>query len=341
MQVQHQPKAFFSISSPLCSSETITLGDKSFFDSVINNENIGKWNWTINNATTYTINQVQFAFDTGFNKITLNVESNFGCKSIDHDSIIYVYRKPYLRLSLNDSCINKNIRYLVQDTFNLVRNWLWDFGNGYYQASNTVTKNFDKTGSNPFSIIGTTLHQCSDTIVRDFQIYDNIAFAGNDTLVANNQPVALNANGYAGETYFWAPSIGLNNDTIQNPVATYDHDMVYHMHGVTKEGCVSNSKILIKRYVGPALYIASAFTPNKDNLNDVLHVFPVGIKQFKHFSIFTRHGNLIFTTTDVSQGWDGRYKGELLSNDTFVVLAEAIDYRGNPLLYRGTVTLVK
>lgn len=339
--VQHRPKAFFSISSPLCSSETITFSDKSFFDSTINNEKIDKWNWTINNSNTYNVNNIRLAFDTGINKISLNVESNFGCKSLNYDSSIYVYRKPYIKLALNDSCINKDIHYVGQDSFNLVKNWYWNFGNDYYSASNAVTKNFDKVGANPFSIIGMTQNKCSDTIFRNFQIYDNVAFAGNDTLVAIDQPVSLDANGYAGEKYFWAPAIGLNNDTIENPVATYNHDLLYQMHSVTKEGCVNNSKILIKRYAGPALYVATAFTPNKDNLNDLLHVFPVGIKQFKHFSIYTRLGNLIFKTSDVTKGWDGTFKGELLTNDTFIVLAEAIDYRGNPLSYKGTVTLIK
>ena len=340
LYVQHKPKAFFAISAPLCSSETISITDKSTFDSIINNENINKWNWTINNSATYNSENVDLTLDTGFNKISLVAESNYGCASTNYDSLIYVYRKPFLQLSLNDSCINKSIRYNIKDTFNLVKNWNWNFGNGYYPASNAVTKIFTDTGNNPFSIIGTTIHQCSDTIIRKFRIYDNVAVAGTDTLVANDQPVYLFAHGYTGEKYWWAPKIGLNSDTVENPVATYNHDMLYQLHSVTKEGCVNNSKIFIKRYVGPALYIASAFTPNKDNLNDVLHVFPVGIKQFKHFSIYTRLGNLIFRTTDIKQGWDGTFKGRLLANDTFVVFAEAIDYRGDPLIYKGTVILI-
>ncbi len=341
LDVHHKPKAFFDISSPLCSSETITITDRSMFDTILNNERIDKWLWTINNSTTYNSNNIKLALDTGFNKISLIAESDFGCKSNNYDSLIYVYRKPSLQLTLNDSCVNKSIRYYIQDTFKLVNNWYWDFGNGYYQATNTVTKVFSDSGNQPFSIIGSTIHKCTDTLQRNFHIYDNVAFAGNDTLVANDQPVYLYANGYQGEKYWWTPKIGLNSDTVENPVATYNHDMLYQLHSVTKEGCVKDSKIFIKRYVGPALYIASAFTPNRDNINDVLHVFPVGIKQFIHFSIYTRLGNLIFRTTDVHKGWDGTSKGVLLGNETFVVLAEAIDYRGIPLIYKGTVTLIK
>lgn len=339
--VQHQPKAYFSVPSILCSSEAITFNDRSFFDATVNNEKVDKWNWTINNSRTFKANNIQSAFDTGFNKISLNVESSFGCKSVAYDTTIYVYRKPYLTLTINDSCVNKTIHYEVQDSFNVVNRWFWDFNGSYSLAGNAVTKMYGKADDHPFSVIGNTINQCSDTIVRPFHIYDNVAFAGRDTVVANNQPVYLDAKGYAGETYLWQPATGLSADTAENPVATHDHDVLYNLHSVTKEGCVGNSKILVKRYVGPTLYIASAFTPNHDGVNDVLHVFPVGIKLFKHFSIYNRAGNLIFRTTDVSKGWDGTYNGLMLENQTFAVFAEAIDYRGNPLTYKGTVVLMK
>jgi gliding motility-associated-like protein len=229
----------------------------------------------------------------------------------------------------------------VQDSFNVVNRWYWDFKGGYTQGSDAVTKIYSKADDHPFSVMANTINQCSDTIVRNFHIYDNVAFAGRDTVAANDQPVDLDANGYAGTTYLWQPATGLNSDTVENPVATYNREVLYRLNSVTKEGCVSNSKILIKRYVGPALYIATAFSPNKDRVNDVLHVFPVGIKLFRHFSIYNRAGNLIFRTTSVSKGWDGTYNGLLLENQTFSVFAEAIDYRGNPLMYKGTVELIK
>ncbi|MFP5042725.1 T9SS type B sorting domain-containing protein [Parasediminibacterium sp. JCM 36343] len=339
--VQHKPKAFFSFPSILCSSETIAFSDKSFFDANVNNEKVIKWNWAINNKNINTANNIQFAFDTGFNKISLNVESNYGCKSKVYDTTIYINRKPFLSVSLNDSCINKIIQYTAIDSFKVANSWYWNFNTSYYSAPNIVTKIFYNPDDHPFSIIAKTVKQCSDTIDRYFHIYDNIAFAGYDTLVANAQPVYLNANGYAGTTYSWQPSTGLNKDGVENPIATYDHDVQYKLHSVTKEGCERDSKILIKRWAGPALYVATAFTPNNDGLNDVLHVFPVGIKLFEHFSIYNRLGNLVFTTTDVSKGWDGRYKGVMLENETFVAVAEAIDYNGNPLMYKGTVMLIR
>ncbi len=339
--VQHQPKAFINVPSPLCSSETLAFTDGSFFTSVVNNEKVNKWTWTIDDTSTWNASNVKLALDTGAHKIRLHVESSFGCKSDTLDTIIYVHRKPNLSVAINDSCVKQVIRYSVKDSFNLVESWYWNFNTGYHAAPGNVTQYYDGAGDHPFSVIGSTADHCSDTVVRNFHIYDNVAFAGRDTLVAFDQPVYLDANGYAGEKYLWQPATGLNSDTAENPVATYKHDVLYKLHSVTKEGCVLDSKIFIKRWAGPALYVATAFTPDGDRLNDVLHVFPVGIKQFKHFSIYNRQGQLIFRTTDALKGWDGTYQSHRLGNETFVVIAEAIDYRGNPLMYKGTVVLMR
>ncbi|MBC7687324.1 MAG: gliding motility-associated C-terminal domain-containing protein, partial [Aquabacterium sp.] len=102
-----------------------------------------------------------------------------------------------------------------------------------------------------------------------------------------------------------------------------------------------HTKILIKRYKGPELYIAGAFTPNGDGINDLLHVFPVGIKSFNYFAVYNRLGNMIFHTNNYAMGWDGRVKGVPAEAGTFVAVALAIDYRGNVLKNKVAVVLIR
>ena len=190
-------------------------------------------------------------------------------------------------------------------------------------------------------VIGTTNDNCKDTIFKNLLIYDNIAYAGNDTVVAIGQPLQLNAGGYPDQKYKWTPNLGLSNDTIVNPIALYNKDIYYFLNSVTKEGCVKNSRTFVRRYIGPAIYVATGFSPNGDKLNDTLHVLPVGIKKFLHYSIYNRLGNLLFTTQDPSIGWDGKYKGELQQSGTYVVSVNCIDYLDKPLSYKGTVVLIR
>jgi gliding motility-associated-like protein len=255
--------------------------------------------------------------------------------------VFFVHSKPQINLSISDSCINRSIQYSATDLLNTVDKWHWNFGNGMIPGAPTLTKTFKRAGNQSFTLLATTIEGCKDTIVRPFTIFDNNTFAGKDTIAAIDEPVQLTAHGQANVTYQWTPAIGLNNGTIRNPVATLDRDQRYSLYAVTDKGCDSRSSILIKRYLGPDIYIPTAFTPNKDGKNDVLKAFPVGMKLFKYFAVYNRYGELVFKTTDHEVGWDGKYKGKEMSTATFVFVSEAIDYKGKPFIKKGTVTVIR
>ena len=44
------------------------------------------------------------------------------------------------------------------------------------------------------------------------------------------------------------------------------------------------------------IYVPSAFTPNDDERNDLLHPILMGIKELHYFRVFDRWGKLIFET---------------------------------------------
>jgi gliding motility-associated-like protein len=63
------------------------------------------------------------------------------------------------------------------------------------------------------------------------------------------------------------------------------------------------------------------FSPNEDGQNDVFK--PYFRSDFApiltySFSVFNRWGSLVFQTNNVDMAWDGTYKGEKLSVDTYV-----------------------
>lgn len=169
-------------------------------------------------------------------------------------------------------------------------------------------------------------------------------FAGNDTVVAINQPIQLKVieTSIAGVTqYTWSPGNFLNNAAITNPVATLPYDQHYIVTGKTPEGCEGSDDILIKVYKGPEIYVPSGFTPNNDGLNDLLKAIPVGIKEFRYFRVYNRWGQLVFSTRNPSAGWDGKINGVDQPTSTFVWMAEAIDYKGNLVNRKGVTTIVR
>lgn len=57
--------------------------------------------------------------------------------------------------------------------------------------------------------------------------------------------------------------------------------------------------------------------------------------------IYNRWGQEVFTTTDYHAGWDGRWKGEPQGSGVFVVIVNAIDFRGKVINKKSTVMLIR
>ena len=97
----------------------------------------------------------------------------------------------------------------------------------------------------------------------------------------------------------------------------------------------------IKIYKGPEIYVANAFSPNGDGHNDVLHPIPIGITLFNFFKVFNRWGQVIYNSSDYSQGWNGKFKGVDQPIGVYIWLVSGVDFKGNLVQRKGTVLLVR
>ena len=90
------------------------------------------------------------------------------------------------------------------------------------------------------------------------------------------------------------------------------------------------------------LFVPSAFTPNGDGRNDVFRaVGHSNIEKFK-LEVFNRWGQVVFSSENISEGWDGRLSGVLQSNDVYVwqiIYSEVGE--NQPRKLKGTVTLIR
>ena len=88
--------------------------------------------------------------------------------------------------------------------------------------------------------------------------------------------------------------------------------------------------------------IPNAFTPNGDGLNDKLKIISnAGISALTSFKIFSRSGNLVFESRDLSIGWDGRFNGNMLPTDVYYWTASYVDRNNQTNSKTGTVLLLK
>jgi gliding motility-associated-like protein len=161
-----------------------------------------------------------------------------------------------------------------------------------------------------------------------------------DTSIVLGQPLQLNATG--STFYLWTPSTWLNNPNIPNPISLPQDNIEYAVTVTNAAGCVGYDTINVKLYkVDPNLYVPSAFTPGSDELNDVFRPIALGIKSLESFRVYNRWGQLMFSTTEIGKGWDGKFHGQPQSTGTFVWYAEATDYLGKKIAQKGTVILIR
>ncbi len=205
-------------------------------------------------------------------------------------------------------------------------------------ANPTLTTSYILT---VYDTIGCPMPGTDTVVVNVFPLVN--AFAGNDTIVIAGQPVQLNASG--GSIYTWAPTFGMNNPSIANPVVTlsaaYD-SVTYKVTIGSDNGCFAEDEMIVKVLkTGPDLFIPTAFTPNGDGKNDILKPIPAGIKAFQYFRVYNRWGQMLYSSNNSSSGWDGTWEGKEQATGTYVFMAQATDYLGHTISKKGTIVLIR
>lgn len=90
----------------------------------------------------------------------------------------------------------------------------------------------------------------------------------------------------------------------------------------------------------PELFIPAAFTPNGDNLNDILNVEGTFASSLE-FTIYNRWGEVIFFTNDRVNGWDGTIGQRKAASGTYVYSLDFTDEQGKKFTKRGTFVLIR
>ncbi|WP_436516001.1 gliding motility-associated C-terminal domain-containing protein [Ekhidna sp. To15] len=108
---------------------------------------------------------------------------------------------------------------------------------------------------------------------------------------------------------------------------------------VYPDGTTLRSNSVTVRYQ-LVIYVPTAFTPNGDGLNDTLELFGLPTETATT-NIYTRWGQLVYSSDIASPGWDGTINGSIGSEGTYLyeIIFETAD--GNKRMQKGTFTLIK
>jgi gliding motility-associated-like protein len=173
--------------------------------------------------------------------------------------------------------------------------------------------------------------------------------AGPDqTIEVGSAGVQLHATGSPDVvSWKWSPSAGLSCISCPDPNATPNQTTEYAVEVRNEGECLAKDYLTIHVVCNRGtLYIPNTFSPNGDGMNDRFYPRGKGVFMIKSFRVFNRWGELVFerlnfNPNDAGAGWDGKYKGKLLSPDVFVYVCEIVCDNNQLLNYKGDVTLLQ
>ncbi|MCE7040199.1 gliding motility-associated C-terminal domain-containing protein [Dyadobacter sp. CY312] len=167
-----------------------------------------------------------------------------------------------------------------------------------------------------------------------------------DTEIESEVPFQLEAHanptdGNSVLSYRWSPPTGLNDQLIQNPVATLLSNQTYTVRGTSVDGCFAEARVKLTVIPPDWINIPTAFSPNGDGKNDILNLYTKGISDFHYFKIYNRWGQLVFHTTQIEVGWDGRFKGAEPVSGVYTYELMGTTSKGKIIKKEGSVLLLR
>lgn len=149
----------------------------------------------------------------------------------------------------------------------------------------------------------------------------------------------LTATGAA--QYTWTPAATLSSSTGATTIASPASDTKYIVTGTDANGCSNKDSIMVLvKGTNGRFDVPNSFTPNGDGKNDCFGVRHWGDVTGFRFMIFNRYGEKVFETNNVSQCWDGRYKGQPADIGGYVYYIKSVNLCGETIR-KGNVLLIR
>ena len=274
--------------------------------------------------------------------------SESGCTL--HDSVKVVVATGQLEIQgVNEICRGDEVTLTVVNLapdYPMTYNWSPDSLIVSGDSTSTIIVLPDST--TVFTVTGVNSFGCAVTVSTTVNVnsigFGNVfASASNDTII-EGETVVLYANpNNPNYSYHWSNfELELDVNTWSTEVAL-DGTTTFYLT-VEKNGCTRTDSITI--FVKELLcgeedsYVPNSFTPNSDNVNDVLYVRGNNIKEMV-FRIYDRWGEMVFETQDQTVGWDGTFKEKECDPAVFVYYLEVTCKAGETYFEKGNITLIR
>lgn len=333
VDVQPNPTLYLGGNRPLCQFDTLHLHasvSPAWYTGYT-------YSWSPTTDLDHSNTQdVVFSGQTSTN-LMLTVSTSAGCKAVD-SAFITVFPGNFASIIPDTTfCPHDNMVVPVSPAIGMSYHW---YPTIYVSDSLSGAPTITPLASQTYTVVVTDGHGCKDSVNWTATVFPGALISIPDSVLL-----------YAGESYHiepltnassfsWFPVQGLDNPYLSNPVATPDISTMYIVTATTEHGCMATDSINVFRTDASILEMPNAFAPG-NGPNSTFKVIDKAIAHLNYFKVYNRWGNVVFETKDISEGWDGNWKGVPQPFGVYIYNVQGVTLSGQIIGKTGNVTLLR
>ncbi|HEV7333261.1 MAG TPA: gliding motility-associated C-terminal domain-containing protein [Flavisolibacter sp.] len=248
-----------------------------------------------------------------------------GCKSTDTIRVLPVYPLPQVGLNQENSLCEGESKTLNPGNF------------AAYQWSNGSTgPSFTVTATGTYAVTVTDGNGCKGSDTTHITTIHPLpqGFLPADTAICSYGSLVLKST-TDFTRYTWSNGAGAKAITITLPGQ-------YWLEVTDNRGCRGRDTVVVNpKDCLSGFYVPSAFSPNGDGRNDLFRPLLFGNVKRYRFTVYNRWGQVIFQSTELQKGWNGKLAGVALETGVFVWTCTYQLEGEAPQTEKGTVTLIR
>ena len=256
------------------------------------------------NSSTYTDSNI---INGDAVKLKISTTNNNNCIAVStvasNTIVMTVFENPTVALDHSNAICNAGTKSLDAGNF---ATYQWSDGTLQRIINISALGTYYVTVKDNNGCIG------SDTVKITTILPNPSNFLRKDTFICTYGSVVITAkSGY--KKYLW-------NDLSTQSSLIVTQPGLYKLMVTDNNNCKAEEGILVIKKDGciKGFYIPNAFTPNNDKKNDFFKPFIFGNLKKYRFIIYNRYGHIVFNTTDINKGWDGKLNGEVVDTNGYV-----------------------
>jgi len=331
-----------------CKPFTAMFDNTSSYGTMPGAQTFTKFIWSFGDGTTSTLSSppIHTYADTGCYDIRLIMIDSTSCNSPDTIIKRICYNASFVKaaFTIPDSvCLYSGV--LFANASQNATTSFWDFGDGNTSTASAPVHAFGAAGTYTIHLVAGNPNTCNKFDTATYTITISPLPTANFTYhpiePEMNKPTSFINKSVNATHYIWSFGDGTGSAE-KDPTHMYRKTNTYLvcLTAIDNNGCADTLCKRVDALINPVIDVPSAFSPNGDGQNDVLYVYGAAVETVS-FKLYNRWGELVFETTSLDKGWDGKYKGKLQEMDSYAYTLYATFTDGTTASKQGNVTLLR